>query len=212
MYDPSVGRFLSRDIYPYDFANPVELNRYGYARSNPVNFSDPSGYMAETAGTYRTSVENKPALTMIGNFNYRLFGGVVLGTLLAMLVGDPTDVEQWEDVAQDVQDWLRDEWWNGDPPRGPQYPRWARLILAVVATATFFSPLATKNAIEGTQSQFEQTDYRVDQEIERSLDSSGFVYFIHATTTALWNGMYQIPSAIGGGDFGQGFYTFADSN
>jgi RHS repeat-associated protein len=148
-YDPSQGRFLSRDTWAYDFQNPIELNRYGYTANNPVNFSDPSGNISESAGTYRPSIDNKPALTMIGNFNYRLFGGVVLGTLLALLVGDPTDVERWEDVAQDVQDWLRDEWWNGDPPRGPQYPRWARLILAVVATATFFSPLATKNAIEG---------------------------------------------------------------
>ena len=47
-YDPALGRFLSRDVFPY--GNPVELNRYTYAAGNPVNFADPSGNnFAETA-------------------------------------------------------------------------------------------------------------------------------------------------------------------
>lgn len=43
-YDPSGGRFLSRDTYPYNYRNPIELNRYGYTAGNPVNGWDPSGY------------------------------------------------------------------------------------------------------------------------------------------------------------------------
>jgi RHS repeat-associated protein len=42
-YNPSEGRFNSRDTYPVDFNNPIELNRYGYTAGNPVNGSDPSG-------------------------------------------------------------------------------------------------------------------------------------------------------------------------
>jgi len=43
-YDPSMGRFLSRDSYPYDYQNPIELNRYGYTAGNPINAYDPTGY------------------------------------------------------------------------------------------------------------------------------------------------------------------------
>ncbi|NJL54040.1 RHS repeat-associated core domain-containing protein [bacterium] len=44
-YQPADGRFLTRDTYPIDFQNPVELNRYGYTANNPVNGTDPSGYV-----------------------------------------------------------------------------------------------------------------------------------------------------------------------
>jgi RHS repeat-associated protein len=42
-YDPSAGRFLSRDTWAYDFQNPVELNGYGYVAGNPVKYKDRSG-------------------------------------------------------------------------------------------------------------------------------------------------------------------------
>jgi RHS repeat-associated protein len=42
-YDPTSGRFLSRDTAAIDFSSPVELNRYSYAEENPINLSDPSG-------------------------------------------------------------------------------------------------------------------------------------------------------------------------
>lgn len=42
-YDPGVGRFLSRDTWAINYADPVELNRYVYAANNPVRWSDPSG-------------------------------------------------------------------------------------------------------------------------------------------------------------------------
>jgi RHS repeat-associated protein len=42
-YDPSVGRFLSRDQAGFELGSPVDFNRYRYAASNPVNASDPLG-------------------------------------------------------------------------------------------------------------------------------------------------------------------------
>jgi RHS repeat-associated protein len=42
-YDPTVGRFVSRDILAGFDAAPGTLNRYGYATANPVRFVDPSG-------------------------------------------------------------------------------------------------------------------------------------------------------------------------
>lgn len=45
-YDPSVGRFITRDPFagtPYD---PVSLHRYLYANANPIMYRDPSGQTA----------------------------------------------------------------------------------------------------------------------------------------------------------------------
>jgi RHS repeat-associated protein len=50
-YSPADGRFLTRDPAPVNLGNPVELNRYGYARNNPINYSDPSGLASAGAGT-----------------------------------------------------------------------------------------------------------------------------------------------------------------
>jgi RHS repeat-associated protein len=46
-YNPSEGRFLSRDTWQIDQNNPIELNRYGYTANNSVNATDPSGLLAE---------------------------------------------------------------------------------------------------------------------------------------------------------------------
>jgi RHS repeat-associated protein len=45
-YDPTQGRFLSRDTVNIDIQNPAELNPYGYTANNPINAFDPSGHQA----------------------------------------------------------------------------------------------------------------------------------------------------------------------
>ena len=42
-YDPSVGRFITRDTFPGFPGANQSLNRYVYAYNNPVNLTDPSG-------------------------------------------------------------------------------------------------------------------------------------------------------------------------
>jgi len=46
-YDPLDGRFLSRDTWAGEDNRPLSLNRWGYVGGNPVNYTDPSGYIKE---------------------------------------------------------------------------------------------------------------------------------------------------------------------
>lgn len=46
-YDPSIGRFLSRDAVEGAALSPWDRNRYAYARNNPILFHDPTGLSAE---------------------------------------------------------------------------------------------------------------------------------------------------------------------
>ena len=52
-YDPTIGRFISRDSYAGKISDPLSLNRYTYCNNNPVIFIDPSGnYGVIIYGTY----------------------------------------------------------------------------------------------------------------------------------------------------------------
>jgi RHS repeat-associated protein len=47
LYSPETGRFLTRDSWQGDCNRPLCLNRWNYTEGNPVNFTDPSGYIKE---------------------------------------------------------------------------------------------------------------------------------------------------------------------
>jgi len=42
-YEPSVGRFLSRDVWEGDLSLPMSYNAWLYVHSNPTNWTDPTG-------------------------------------------------------------------------------------------------------------------------------------------------------------------------
>ena len=44
-YDPTLGRFISRDAYQGSLNDPMSLHKYQYAHANPVVNTDPSGYL-----------------------------------------------------------------------------------------------------------------------------------------------------------------------
>ena len=44
LYDPIIGRFISADVIVQNFSDPQTLNRYSYARNNPLMYVDPSGH------------------------------------------------------------------------------------------------------------------------------------------------------------------------
>ena len=47
-YDPSTGRFISRDSYAGKNSDPLSLNRYTYCHNNPIFYADPKGHSAWT--------------------------------------------------------------------------------------------------------------------------------------------------------------------
>jgi RHS repeat-associated protein len=63
-FSPRFGRFLSRDTAEFELDEPIDLNRYRYAASNPVNYFDPTGFAAamEYGGLARRSSENATIL------------------------------------------------------------------------------------------------------------------------------------------------------
>jgi RHS repeat-associated protein len=49
-YNPVLGRFITADPIVQSLYDPQSLNRYAYARNNPVRFNDPTGYESEDYG------------------------------------------------------------------------------------------------------------------------------------------------------------------
>jgi RHS repeat-associated protein len=49
-YNARLGRFMSGDPLASDVGDPQSLNRYAYARNNPINFIDPTGLQCDPAG------------------------------------------------------------------------------------------------------------------------------------------------------------------
>jgi RHS repeat-associated protein len=98
-YDAAVGRFLSRDTYPLNHQNPMELNRYVYAAGNPVRWSDPSGLISY-------------ALNLSAVMRSKVTIGVTIGGLAVAL---------WSQICRMFrcfEQWLRDNR-NSDNDRLP---------------------------------------------------------------------------------------------
>ncbi|MGP8330097.1 MAG: RHS repeat-associated core domain-containing protein, partial [Methanosarcinaceae archaeon] len=43
--DSSVGRFITRDVWPGNLERSLSLNKWIYAEGNPIRYTDPSGYV-----------------------------------------------------------------------------------------------------------------------------------------------------------------------
>ena len=82
--DTSAGRFISQDTYQGTINDPVSLHKYLYANSNPVMYSDPSGYM--TLGELSVSSAISNALDAINTKFAMVIWSSFIGGFIA--VGD----------------------------------------------------------------------------------------------------------------------------
>ena len=86
-YDSSLGRFISPDtIIPY-FDDPQSLNRYSYARNNPVILVDPSGHffwIAAIIGAFVGGALGGVSAAMSGQ---PIWKGIVFGALSGLGAG-----------------------------------------------------------------------------------------------------------------------------
>jgi RHS repeat-associated protein len=58
-YMPGIGRFMSRDPYPYSPGNPASIQRYNYVQNSPVNYTDPFGLQFDLPGmNFNETTEN----------------------------------------------------------------------------------------------------------------------------------------------------------
>lgn len=87
--------------------NPIELNRYNYVSSNPVNFIDPSGYTMFDSGLIQNSVSvaQKPS---------GLYLGIKTRELIAQLVGQVLRMAARQ-MFNEIADTMRDNEENRVP-------------------------------------------------------------------------------------------------
>ena len=64
VYDPTVGRFLSADLFVQSPYNSQSYNRYSYVFNNPLGLVDPSGYSSESFFMSGLSLDNHYAMNI----------------------------------------------------------------------------------------------------------------------------------------------------
>jgi len=74
-YDPSLGRFISKDAFSGFLSDPYSQHDYQYAHANPVRFTDPTGYF--TMGDIMATLSGVSALAAIGGVGFG--GGYIAG-------------------------------------------------------------------------------------------------------------------------------------
>jgi len=89
-YDPEIGRFITKDIFPGFAHKPWTLNRYAYVYNNPVNFDDPSGNWAIIDDV------------IVGGIG--AIGGLV-GQYASDVIGDVVDGKTGFDVLKPTSNW-----------------------------------------------------------------------------------------------------------
>ncbi len=118
--DTSIGRFISMDTYQGSNADPISLHKYLYANSNPVTYTDPSGFYADNmaAAAGMAILDQTVQLNAIGIFNSIMAGLAtaltpVVGTLLTqylllqinnIAIGNTTSAEANEEARDETVD------------------------------------------------------------------------------------------------------------
>jgi RHS repeat-associated protein len=84
-YNPSEGRFLSRDTWQIDINNPIELNRYGYAQTNPINYTDPTGKVSFTGFAKALATVAVPAIPILTRLGIKIAAKLIRAAIRTCL-------------------------------------------------------------------------------------------------------------------------------
>ena len=101
-YDPSTGRFISRDPLNGSLTNPQSQNPYAYSLNNPINYSDPSGQYAETPWDAANLAYDFSNFDRCDPWSYINTGYDLLATVVPVLPAGLTKIPQVIDKASDV--------------------------------------------------------------------------------------------------------------
>ena len=118
-YQPSVGRFWTRDTYEGDSSDPLSLHRYLYTQGNPVNLIDPSGLTAGTMGDEMAGISGGQSIqgAGFGGFAGAVGGARGVAGLLGVAAGSSMATEF---TLSRLQDWINEAgvvWRQKNPNR-----------------------------------------------------------------------------------------------
>jgi len=91
-YDPEIGRFIQADTIVARPGDPQDLNRYSYARNNPLVYTDPSGHFWKSIFGFLSSIISiifpplAPAMWVI-NTAISAFGAIQSGNIGGFIGG-----------------------------------------------------------------------------------------------------------------------------
>ena len=89
-YDPVVGRFVTKDLWPGTIEDPSTLNKYAYCNNNPVNLIDLYGLCPETGITVPVVLLTAETATLATPIlgDEIIVGGVIIGYLVVEGISD----------------------------------------------------------------------------------------------------------------------------
>ncbi|MHB8702457.1 MAG: RHS repeat-associated core domain-containing protein [Nitrososphaerales archaeon] len=133
-YDPSIERFVTEDTNMGNKEDPLSLNRYIYARDNPMSITDPTGH--DWWGSLTSAVSN--AVGTISSAANAVVSTVASGVNTAV-----SAVASLPSAASHA--------WSGMTPRDRAYVAAAAIIavsaVAIVASAGLLAPVVVPLAI-----------------------------------------------------------------
>lgn len=63
-YDPSIGRFTTKDSYRGELVSQISQNRYIYCHQNPISYFDPSGFAPENTTDVKSKHNSSKAVNL----------------------------------------------------------------------------------------------------------------------------------------------------
>ena len=111
-YDPTLGRFISRDAYQGSLNDPMSQHKYQYAHANPVVNTDPSGYV-----TLGEKVAAFALNSILAATSYTVGYGIGAGIRAGSINNTLTIYNQYlagfsDSITFGASTWLRTQWYG----------------------------------------------------------------------------------------------------